>query len=138
MGHYKLLLDPGKFLGPADFPVEREVTIHRVAKEEMPSREKDEAKTTAPMLYVRTKDGAEYPRCYKVPKSVLYGLSLALGTDTDGWVGQRISLFAAHCMSFGEKEECLRVRFTAEIDGKIRRWLKKRKASPSAYIIEAA
>lgn len=135
MGHYKMLLDPGKFLGPSDFTPEKPVTINRIAKEAMPERQ-GEAKTTAPMLYIRQKDGAEYPRPYKVPKSVLYGLSLLLGTDIDLWVGKEIVIFATFCMSFGDKEECLRVRFPAEIDAKIRKWLKKRKASPSAYMLQ--
>lgn len=135
MGHYKLLLDPGKFLTDADFPAEgKEVTISRISKEQMPER-KGEEKTSAPMLYIKTKDGGEYPRPYKVPKSVLYGLSLALGTETDVWKDQKITIFSAHCMSFGDREPCLRVRFPAEIDGKIRKWLKKRKASPSAYML---
>lgn len=134
MPHYKMLLDPGKFLGPQDFAKEREVTIARVSREAMPARD-GEKESQAPMLYIRAKDGTEYPRPFKVPKSVLYGLSLHLGTETDAWADKKITLFAAYCMSFGEKEECVRVRFPAEIDGKIRKWLKKRKASPSAYLI---
>lgn len=133
--HYKKLLDPAKFLGAQDFIADREVTISRVVREEMPARD-GETKTAAPMLYIKTKDGAEYARPYKVPKSVLYGLSLHLGTETDAWVDKKITLFAAYCMSFGEKEECVRVRFPAEIEVKIRKWLKKRKASPSAYMLQ--
>lgn len=135
MPHYKLLLDPAKFLSDADFtPEGREVTISRITREQMPER-KGEEKQSAPMLYVKAKDGGEYPRPYKVPKSVLYGLSLLLGTDTDGWKDKKITLFSAFCMSFGDREPCVRVRFPAEIDQSIRKWLKKRKASPSAYII---
>lgn len=134
MTHYKQLLDPGKFLGPQDFVKEREVTISRAARETLPARDGEPA-TAAPMLYIQTKDGSEYARPYKVPKSVMYGLSLALGTDCDAWKGQKITLFAAKCMSFGEVEECVRVRFSPEIDGKIRKWMKKRKASAAAYMI---
>lgn len=135
MAHYKQLLDPGKFLGPADFgPQGREVTISRVSREAMPER-KGEEKQSAPMLYITAKDGSEYPRPYKVPKSVLYGLSLMLGTETDAWKGQRIAIFSCFCLSFGDREECLRVRFPEQIEGQIRKWLKKRKASPSAYML---
>ena len=133
--HYKQLLDPGKFLGPQDFTAEREVTISRVSREKMPARD-GEPEQSAPMLYIIQKDGAEYARPYKVPKSVMYGLSLAFGTETDAWKGQKIGMFAAKCMSFGEVEECLRLRFSPEIDGKIRKWMKKRKSNPSAYIIK--
>jgi hypothetical protein len=132
--HYKQLLDPGKFLGPQDFTTEREVVISRVAREKMPARD-GEPEQSAPMLYILQKDGAEYPRPYKVPKSVMYGLSLAYGTETDAWKGQKIGMYAAKCMSFGAVEECLRLRFSAEIDAKIFKWMKKRKASASAYMI---
>lgn len=134
--HYKLLLDPGKFLGPADFPGDgREVTIARISREKMPARD-GEPEQSAPMLYIKAKDGSEYARPLKVPKSVMYGLSLHLGTDADAWVGQKVTLFAAYCMSFGEKEECIRIRFPEDVDNRIKKWLKKRKASPLAYIIK--
>ena len=38
--------------------------------------------------------------------------------------------------SFGEVEECVRVRFTPDTEAKIRKWLKKRKANPNAYILK--
>lgn len=135
MSHYKNLLDPGIFLGPQDFPGEgREVTISRVAREDLPKRDGEKAQS-APMLYILDKSGKEYARKLKIPKSVLYGLSLALGNETDAWAGKKITLFATKCLSFGEVEECLRVRFPADIDAKVRRWLKKRKANASAYMI---
>lgn len=135
MPHYRALLDPGIFVGPADFPKEREVTISRVVREEIPARDGEE-KQSSPMLYFLGKNGAEYQRKLKVPKSVLYGLSLLLGTETDAWVGKKVTIFAAWCMSFGEREECLRVRFPQQIETGIRKWLKKRKASPSCYMID--
>lgn len=135
MTHYRNLLDPGVFLGPQDFPAEgREVTISRVVRESMPKRDK-EPEQSAPMLYVLGKDGKEYARKYKVPKSVLHGLSLHLGNEIEGWVGKKITMFSTKCLSFGEVEECIRVRFPADIDAKIRRWLKKRKASASTYML---
>lgn len=132
--HYKSYLDPGKFLQLCDFATEREVTISRIAREALPARDGEPAQH-APMLYIVAKDGSEYARPFKVPKSVMYGLSLAFGTEADAWKGQKISMFAAKCMSFGEVEECLRIRFSPEIEAKIRKWMKKRKANPSAYII---
>lgn len=135
MTHYKTLLDPGEFLGPQDFPTEREVTISRAVSEEMEDREEKGKKKRCPMIYLKGKDGGEYPRKFKVPKSVLYGLSCLLGTDIDTWKDQKITLFAAKCMSFGDVEECIRVRFPADIEAKVYKWLKKRKASRSAYII---
>lgn len=133
--HWKSFLDPGKFLGPADFSTEREVTISRITREKLPKRD-GEAEQSAPMLYIQAKDGSEYPRPFKVPKSVMYGLSLYLGTDADAWAGKKVTMFATRCMSFGEVEECLRIRFPIEIDDRIRKWLKKRKASPMAYMMK--
>jgi hypothetical protein len=135
MPHYKQLLDPGIFIGPQDCQTDKTVTVSRIVREKMPERDgdKEEAKTGAMMYF--SHNGQELPRKYKIPKSVLYGLSVAFGTDTDAWIGKQITIFAAKCMSFGEVEECVRVRFSPEVDAKIRKWLKKRKASPSAYMI---
>ena len=134
MAHYKSLLDPGIFIGPQDCTADKTVTVSRVVREDMPKRDGEE-KSASPMMYF-AHNGAELPRKYKVPKSVLYGLSLLFGTDIDTWKGQQVTLFAGKCMSFGEVEECVRIRFPEDIDSKIRKWLKKRKASPSAYLIK--
>lgn len=134
MTHYRNLLDPGEFLGVQDFPADKEVTISRIIREKMPKRD-NEKETASPMLYIKGKDGAEYPRKFKVPKSVLYGLSELMGAETDAWVGQKITIFSTRCMAFGEIEPCLRVRFPDAIDGKVRKWLKKRKANPNAYMV---
>jgi hypothetical protein len=134
MAHYKSYLDPGKYLGPADFPAEREITISRLAREKLPARD-GEPEQFAPMLYVVAKDGSEYPKPYKVPKSVMYGLSLAFGTEADAWKGQKIGMFKTTCASFGDVEECLRLQFTPEIHAKIFKWMKKRKSNRSAYMI---
>ena len=134
MAHYKQLLDPGIFIGPQDFEVERTVTISRVVREDMPKRD-GEDKSASPMMYFSHGE-KEMARKYKVPKSVLYGLSLLFGTDVDLWKGKPVTLFAAKCMSFGEVEECVRIKFPDDIDSKIRKWMKKRKANVSAYILK--
>ncbi len=134
--HYKSFLDPTDFIGAADFPQPKACVIARIVREALPSRDGDKEKTAAPMIYF-SHAGKELPRKFKVPKSVLFGLSCELGTDTDGWIGKSITLFATKCMSFGTVEECIRVQFTAETEDRIRAWLKKRKASPSAYMIRS-
>lgn len=136
MTSYKLLLDPAKFLGAHDFPKPREVTIARMSREDLPQR-KGEAKAAAPMLYVQTKDGREYERPLKVPKSLLYGLSLMFGTEYEGWVGKKITMYAAHCLAFGDVEPCVRFQFPPAIDAQVRKWLKKRKAPAAAYMTDA-
>jgi hypothetical protein len=132
--HYKKLLDPSVFIGAQDFPEPKTVTISRVVREDMPERS-GEAKQAAPMMYFSA-GGKELPRRYKVPKSVLYGLSLEMGSDIDLWAGKQITLFAARCMAFGEIEECVRVEFKPETTQKIYTWMKKRKANKSAYMVQ--
>ncbi len=133
MPHYKLLLDPSIFLGAQDFQTDKTVKISRIAREKMPERDGDKEQAGV-MLYF-THGGKELERKYKLAKSVMYGLSLIYGVNTDDWLGKDITLFAARCISFGEVVECVRVRFPPDIDAKIGKWMKKRKASPSAYMI---
>jgi hypothetical protein len=133
MRNYRTLLDPGLFIGPQDLPEPKTVTISRAVREAIPGRDGEKG-DSSPMLYF-SYQGKELPRKYKVPKSVLFGLSLLLGPDIDAWPGKSIVLFATRCMSFGEVEDCIRVQFPADIDGKVRKWMKKRKASLSAYMM---
>jgi len=132
MPHWKSLLDPTVFLGPQDFAKDKTVAISRVVREALPER--DGSKTEGAMMYFAYK-GAELPRKLKLPKSLMYGLSLTFGSDTDAWVGKEVTLYAARCLSFGEVEECVRIRFAPEVDDKIVRWLKKRKKDPRMYLI---
>jgi len=135
--HYRQLLDPNRFLNESDFtPQGREVVISRVVREDLPEK-KGEAKTGAPMMYFVGKDGkTEHTRVFKVPKTVMYGLSLVYGTEVDNWKGQRVHIFSTRCMAFGEIEPCLRIKFDPEIDQKIRKWLRKRGGNVNAYMIE--
>lgn len=131
--HYKCLLDPGVYIGPHDFPQDKTVQISRVVRESMPAR--DGAKPEqAPIMYFAV-EGKELSRKWKLPKSVLHGLSLQYGAETDAWAGKSITLYAAKCLAFGEVEPCIRIRFPADIEAKIFKWLKKRKANRSTYLI---
>ena len=131
MPHWKTLLDPGEFIGPQDFDTPKELTISRLSSE---NSSKDDPKKSAMMYF--SHNGKELPRKYKVPKSVMYGLSLTLGSDYTAWEGKKITLHKDVCMSFGEKEECVRVQFDDIVETKIIKWMKKRKANPSAYKIK--
>ncbi len=139
MPHYKTLLDPGIFIGPQDFPTDKTVQIARVVRETMAKREGDRSDVveSAPMIYFAA-GGKELARKFKAPKSVLYGLSLTYGTDTDGWIGKDVTLFATKCLSFGEVEECVRIRFQPAIDRKICAWMKKRKSNARSYMLDGA
>jgi hypothetical protein len=134
MTHYRKLMPPGEFLGPQDFEAPREVTISRVAIANMPER--DGKVEQACCMWIMQKDGAEYPRRLKLPKTVLFAFSLVLGTDSDAWTGQKITLKAAWCLSFGELEECVRPVLTAEQTALVIKRLKKRKTNSKVWECE--
>lgn len=141
MAHWKMLLNPSEYLGAQDFPEPKEVVISRVVREEAPTRDEDDDKTGSPkkppemhpVMYIVGRDGNEYPRRLKMPKTVLYGLSHMLGPDYDKWAGQKVTIYATKCKSFGEIEECVRIKFDAKIIGKIKAYCKKRKVSFAVF-----
>lgn len=135
MTHWRALLDPGIFLGPQDVTTDKTVQIARVVREKLPERDSDKEPQSAPCMYF-SYNGKELTKRLKLPKSLMYGLSLMYGVDTDAWIGKDVTLFATKCMSFGDVEEAIRIRFPQDIDKKIIRWLKKRKSSPSCYMIQ--
>ena len=134
MTHYRKLMPPGEFLGPQDFETPREVTISRVAIVDMPAR--DDKIEKACCMWITQKDGAEYPRRLKLPKTVLFALSLVLGTESDAWTGQKITLKAAWCLSFGDLEECVRPVLTNEQTALVIKRLKKRKTNSKVWECE--
>lgn len=135
MTHYKKLLDPSIYLGPPDFDTERTVKVSRVVREKKPKRD-GEAEETGVHLYIFQKDGTEYARPLPIRSTLLHGLSLVFGVEIEGWAGKEITLFRTTCLSFGEVEECVRIRFEPSIDRRIISWLKKRKVSPKTYMME--
>ena len=126
MTHYRTLLNPTDFIGPQDVEQPRKLTISSIAREEVKAGEAEKA----PMMYFE-----KAPKKFKVPKSVMYALNLHFGSDVEQWIGKEITLYKAQCMSFGETEECVRIQLPDEIHTKVKKWLKKRGASPSAYLI---
>jgi hypothetical protein len=131
MTHYKKLFPATDFLGPQDFPEPKEVTISRVAASDMPER--DGKKERRPCLWIMDAKGAEYPRKLKLPKSVLTVFAWMFGPHLEDWVGQKITLKAAWCLSFGEVQECVRPALDDATTGKIKKWLKTQKSSPHAW-----
>ena len=132
MPHYKTLLDPTEFIGPHDFPEPKQVTISRVVRE--PTTKRDET-TMAPIMYFAA-GGNELKRKYRIPSSVMHGLALTFGTDYESWSGKTVEMYAATCLAFGEREECVRIRFAPKIHAAVKAWMKKRKASPNSYVID--
>lgn len=135
MTHYKKLLDPSIYLGPADFDTDRTVKISRVAREKKPARD-GEKEETGVMLYITGKDGAEYPRPLPVRTTMLWVVSTLHGPDIEAWVGKELTLYRTTCLSFGDVEECVRIRVPPEMDRKIAARLKKRKASAKTWSMD--
>jgi len=135
MAHYKSFRDPGALIQEHEITAPRPVKISRFDRFKMPERDGEKSEACQ-VIYILGKDGSEYPRPFKAPKSVQHGLSLLFGPDAEDWKGKDVTIFATKCMSFGEVEPCIRIQFPAEIDSKIRKWLKKRKANPSAYMVK--
>lgn len=134
MTHWRTLLEPSKFLCPHEFPADKEVTISRFVREKMPEREGEKPKS-APFMYIIGRDGKEVPRPLKVASLVMFGLSKLFGSDYEGWHGKKVTLFATMCMAFGERAECIRVRFPANIDRAVRKEMKRKKIREGAYML---
>ena len=132
MPHWKSYQDPGIWLGPADFDTEKTVTISRVEAESGEDNKKI-------MVMIFSHNGKEIPRKLQVAKSSRYALSLFFRSDdTDKWIGKEVTLYATKCLAFGDVEPCVRFKVGKTIDDKVKKWMKKRKASPRAYIDEGA
>lgn len=137
MTHYKTLLDPSKYLGPADFPTERTVKISRVVREKKPTRD-GEPEESGVMLYIIAKDGTEYPRPLPIRSTMMYAMASVFGSEIEAWAGKEVPLYRTTCLSFGDVEECVRIRLDATLEKKIAARLKKRKASPKTWSMELA
>ena len=126
MTHWKQLFDPSERLGAHDFEKPKKLTISRVVSEKGADGKKE-----AHMYFMH--DGKELKRYWSVPKSSMYGLTLLLDGPYDTWHGKQITLHADHCLSFGDVEECVRCEFPPNIEEKVIKYLKKRKANTKVH-----
>jgi hypothetical protein len=92
------------YLGAWDLPGDTVVTIEKV----VPSEEiigADGKKESKPILYFKNAK-----KKMVLNKTNAKSISKALGHDTDGWEGRKITLYPDTCKAFGEVVECVRVR----------------------------
>lgn len=130
MAHWKKLLPESEYIGPQDFdkgPVK--LTITKVVRQKLTAREDEQGA----VMYLET-NGKPCKKRFHVCKSLLFGLAQTFGSDSESWHGQEVELYKAKCLSFGQVEECVRIRFTPEVDRAIIAWLKKLKVSPRVYL----
>lgn len=137
MPHWKTLLDPSIYLGPQDFPTDKEVTISRMASEKV--GRPGEVQKLGAMMYIIARDGSEVKRPLKLSRLVMRGMGIFFGShDYKNWPGKKITLFATMCLYGGERVECVRARFPADVEAQIRSYAKANKISPKAYMLTDA
>jgi len=90
------------------------ITIAGVRKEKIRGKG---GETSRAILRIEGRD-MEFIPCGTDAKKVIAGM---YGKDTRKWKGQRITLFATTCMSFGEMTECIRVRPTPPVEDRSRK-----------------
>lgn len=103
MGHYRLMY-PSEYLNAADLQgKEVAATIEKVALEDVPGT--DGAKKKKPVVYFK---GAH--KRLPLPKTCAKVIAQKFGSDTDKWVGQKVTLYPTECMAFGQMVECVRIK----------------------------
>lgn len=106
MPHFRKLFDE-RFIGSYDLEGNENgllVTISRLEVEKMQASQGDEPKDK-PVLYFN-----EGKKGLVLNKTTAKAIAAMYGSDTDGWLGKEIILYATTCMAFGEEVECIRVK----------------------------
>lgn len=129
-------MDDNGFLGPQHFDKPSTVVISRIHTEVMPQRDDDKSPPVKRAVMYFSHKGKEMELKYQVPKTVLCGLEIQYGTETNEWIGKEVELYKTNCASFGVTEECVRIRFSAAIEEKMMKKFKKKKINPRAYRIK--
>lgn len=111
------LLFPTLYLAAADLNGnDVPLTIAALEVEEL--RVKDGDSEHRPVLYfeetkARAKGNPKKEKRLVLNKTNAMTIAKMYGTETDNWVGKRITLYPTEVFAFGETKECIRVRSTA-------------------------
>lgn len=128
MPHWKTYQDPTDYIQPHEMAGGKNLTISRIESERNPEGK------LGMVLYFLDNKGQEYPRKITLAKCVRYSLELLFGSPiTEDWIGKEATFYETKCSSFGAIEPCIRVQVPDEIEQKIIKWLKKKKANPKTY-----
>jgi hypothetical protein len=101
---------PNKYLAAADLRgKDVTLTIFALKSETLKTSDGDEPKWTMHFSEMQSRAPAERKRLV-LNKTNAKTIAKLLGTETDDWLGQRITLFGTTCQAFGETVECIRVR----------------------------
>lgn len=102
--HYKKYYDP-RFVGSWDFEGKDEfsVTIKEIKVEEL--RTEDGTTANKPVLYF---EKAKKGLCLNVTNAKI--IAAKYGSDTEAWIGKKITLYKTTCKAFGKTVDCVRVQ----------------------------
>ena len=106
MAHFRKLFDE-RFVGAWDFEGHDDatMTIKSIGIEEM--RAQDGSTTKKPVLFFEESKTGKGLVLNKTNAKTIAGM---YGNDTNGWIGEKITIYATTCMAFGKEVECLRIR----------------------------
>lgn len=95
---------PSEYLNAADLNgKDVSVEIAKIELEDVPGP--DGKKTKKPVVHF-----AKAHKRFPLPKTCAKVLAARFGTNTDEWVGKKITLYPTTCLAFGQEVECVRVR----------------------------
>ncbi len=108
--HVRLLF-PNKYLGAPDLRgKDVTLTIHALASESLRTDSGDEQKWILHFAEMLKRPENERKRLV-LNKTNAQQIAKTLGeSDTERWIGKRITLFATTCQAFGSTVDCIRVR----------------------------
>lgn len=101
--HFRIMY-PSEYLNAADLTgKDVTVTIESIAMEDVPGV--DGKKQKKPVVKFK---GAH--KRWPLPKTCAKVIAAQFGTDTDDWIGKKITVYPTTCQAFGQTVECVRVR----------------------------
>ncbi len=104
---------PSKYLKAADLPHEVAVTIARIVLEDVSG----DGSESRPVIYF---EGKRKGLVLNRTNAHTIEQQLGYGDDTDGWIGQPLTLFPTSTTFRGSSVPCIRIRPRIDADGNVR------------------
>jgi hypothetical protein len=107
--HFRLLFQDEYLAAPDLHGRDVTVTIARVQIETLVREDGKEDRPVVHFEEMRARAKKDQRR-WVLNKTNARTIAKMYGTDADGWVGKRITLYPTTCKAFGDMHECIRVR----------------------------
>jgi hypothetical protein len=108
--HVRLMF-PTEFLCAADLKgKDVTLTIGKLAREELRSEDGSKEPAWVVEFAEMQRRPKDQRKRWVLNKTNATTLGKLHGTESNEWVGKRVTLFPTTCMAFGERVECIRVR----------------------------